>query len=156
MTRSVTLSAGRRYRPRRRTGSYFSGVVALVDLFFILLFFILTASSVVRISGIKVDLPRARAPQAAGLGRAIVTIAPPAVPGAACRIYYRDRELSEDELRGELRKSPPAEKILVIRADQSIPSGQLSKVMAIAEETGISTFIAVSEPKRGGREMRFE
>ena len=155
MIADVAVSGTRRYRPKRRGRPIFISVIALVDLFFILLFFILMASSVVRISGIKVDLPRVKVPQASGLGRAIVTIAPPAAPDGACRLYYRDRELTADQLRNELLSSPPAEKVLVIRADRSVPSGVLSEVMAIAEGANMETFIAVSAPE-SGREMRFE
>ena len=151
----IAASGSRRYRPRRRQNPVFVGVIALVDLFFLLLFFILMASSLVRISGIKVDLPRAKVPQASGLGRAIVTIAPPAVPGGVCRIYYRDRELTGDQLRNELLTSPPPEKVLVIRADRRVPSGVLSGIRAIAEGVNMETFIAVSAPENG-REMRFE
>ena len=156
MSRAATLVGGRRYRPRRNAGTHLSGVIALVDLFFILLFFILMASSVVRVSGIKVDLPRARGvPQTSSLGRAIVTIAPPAEPGGPCRIYYRDRELSGNDLRNELLSVPPTEKLLIIRADKSVPSGWLSEIMAIAEEAEMETFIAVDAPENG-QEMRFE
>ena len=155
MISDIVEPGARRYRPKRRGRPVFVGVIALVDLFFLLLFFILMASSLVRISGIKVDLPRAKVPQASGLGGAIVTIAPPATPDGPCRIYYRDRELSGDQLRNELLTSPPLEKVLIIRADRKVPTGVLSGVMAIAEGANMETFIAVGTPK-SGREMRFE
>ena len=55
MISDLAGSSARRYRPKRRGRPVFVGVIALVDLFFLLLFFILMASSLVRISGIKVQ-----------------------------------------------------------------------------------------------------
>ncbi|MCI5779955.1 MAG: biopolymer transporter ExbD [Lentisphaeria bacterium] len=155
MTARIGALGARRYRTRLKGLSGSAGFIALADLFFLLLFFILMASSVVRISGIRVNLPRAHVPQAAGLGKAIVTIAPPAEPGAPCRIYFRDRQMDENQLRNELLTSSPRERVLVIRADQDVPSGVLSEIMAIAESAKMETFIAVSTPE-ARPEMRFE
>ena len=147
--------AARRYNTRLKSNS--SGILflSLIDLFFLLLFFILMASSVVRISGIRVNLPKADVPRTAGLGKAIVTIAPPAEPGLPCRIYYRDKIMDENQLRNELLTSGKSEKILIIRADQDVPSGMLSEIMAVAEAAEMESFIAVQTPERKP-EMRFE
>jgi biopolymer transport protein ExbD len=145
----------RRYRSRLKRSTRSATVIVLVDLFFLLLFFILMASSVVRISGIRVNLPRADVPHATGLGRSILTIAPPAEPGLPCRIYYRDRPMNENELRSELLNAGKRDKVLIIRADQDVPSGVLSEIMAIAESVKLETFIAVQRPELRP-ETRFE
>ena len=145
----------RRYRTKLKQRPVIQ-TTALIDLFFLLLFFILLASSVVRISGIRVNLPKAEVPQAADLGRSIVTIAAPDEAGAPCKIYYRDRLMEdENQFRNELLASGKSEKILVIRADQAVPSGVLSRIMAIAEEAKMESFIAV-QPMEAKRETRFD
>ena len=145
----------RRYRTRLRPLLRIAHVIALTDLFFLLVFFLLLATSVVRISGIRVNLPQAEVPRAAGLGKAIVTIIPPPEPGMPCRIFFRDRQIDEDQLRRELLTDGHRDKVLVIRADRQVPSGVLSGVMAIAESARMESFIAV-QPLEKTSETRFE
>lgn len=155
MIQSALPLGHRRYRSRLKLSAKPAYFIALADLFFLLLFFILMASTVVRVSGIKVDLPRANVPQATWLGKAILTIAPPEEPGKPCRIYFRDRMMDENQLRNELLTAGEQEKVLVIRADQDVPSGVLSEIMAIAEAAQMETFIAVQKPELRP-ETRFE
>ncbi|MBO5667703.1 MAG: hypothetical protein J6S43_01120, partial [Lentisphaeria bacterium] len=72
---SFTVQTGtRRYRTRLRPLWRIGQYIALTDLFFLLLFFLLLSSSVVRISGIRVNLPQAeKVPQAVGLGMLILS-----------------------------------------------------------------------------------
>lgn len=151
---SIKLGSRRyksRLRPLWRIGQY----IVLTDLFFLLLFFLLLSSSLVRISGVRVNLPHAGiVPQAVGLGKAIVTIAPPEVPGKACRIYFRDRQIDGDQLRRELLTDNRREKVLVIRADKDVPTGVLYEIMNIAESAQMESFIAV-QPLKEKPENRF-
>ncbi|MBE6389114.1 MAG: hypothetical protein E7043_02965 [Lentisphaerae bacterium] len=140
-----------RLRPLWRIGQY----IALADLFFLLVFFLLLASSVVRISGIRVNLPQAeKVPQAVGLGKAIVSVTPPDKPGLPCRIYFRDRHIDAAQLRRELLTDIHREKVLVIRADKDVPSGVLYEIMNIAESARMESFIAV-QPLKEHAETRF-
>lgn len=132
-----------------------SHYIVLMDLFFLILFFLLMATSVVRISGIRVNLPQANVPRAAGLGKAIVTIVPPLESGMECRIYFRDRHISSDQLRRELLADARREKFLIIRADKDVPSGVTADIMAIAESAGMKSFIAI-QPLAEQTETRFE
>lgn len=154
MKLSSTIGS-RRYRTRLSPKLRAAHIVALSDLFFLLIFFLLLATSVVRISGVRVNLPQAAVPRAAGLGKAIVTITPPPEPGSSCRIFFRDRQIDEDQLRRELLTDSHREKVLVIRADRDVPSGVLSGIMAIAESAGMESFIAV-QPMAEKTETRFE
>lgn len=140
-----------RLRPLWRIGQY----IALADLFFLLVFFLLLASSVVRISGIRVNLPQAeKVPQAVGLGKAIVSVTPPEVPGGQCRIYFRDKQVDASGLRRELLMDDNREQVLVIRADKDVPSGVLYEIMNIAELAQMESFIAV-QPLKKHSETRF-
>ena len=146
---------GKRYRTRLRPLWKIGQYIAFVDLFFLLVFFLLLASSVIRISGIRVNLPRAeKVPQAVGLGRAIVTITPPEKAGEECIIYFRDRRIDANQLRRELLADKNREKVLVIRADKDVPSGVLYQIMNIAESAQMESFIAV-QPLQEHSETRF-
>ena len=141
-----------RLRPLWRIGQY----IALTDLFFLLLFFLLLSSSVVRISGIRVNLPQAeKVPQAVGLGKAIVSVTLPEKPGMPCRIYFRDRQIAIEQLRRELISDNRKEKVLIIRADKEIPADLLFRVIGIAEAARMESFLAV-QPLKSRSETRFE
>lgn len=137
----------RRYMTHLR-GHYGSpSYIALVDLFFLLLLFIFMSSSVVRLSGIPIELPKLRAPYFSGLGKLVVTITAPQY-GQPCRIYYRDRQLSIDELRQEFSKldGDRSSRYVIIRADRSVPSGVLDEVILTAREANLKSFLAVQVP----------
>ena len=141
-----------RLRPLWKVGQY----IAIVDLFFLLVFFLLLASSVIRISGIRVNLPQAeKVPQAVGLGRAIVTVTPPEGGNGECRIYFRDRQIAIEQLRRELISDNRKEKVLIIRADKDIPADLLFRVIGIAEAARMESFLAV-QPLKSRSETRFE
>ena len=88
----------RKYRMTLRSHNGFPQCVALIDLLFLLLLFTAMSTQVIRISGIRVDLPRADAPQESILGTLIVTIIP-GEDGNECRYFFRDREIKLDELQ---------------------------------------------------------
>lgn len=151
----VAVKTGsRRYTSRLKPLWRIDQYIALVDLSFLLLFFLLLSSSVVRISGIRVNLPRTDVPQTAGMSGAILTITPPAADGENCRIYFRDRQIDTDQLRRELLSDTRKEKVLVIRADEGVPSGILMKIVSIAESAKMESFFAV-QPLANRSETRF-
>ena len=153
MIAEVKVSGARRYRPKRRGRPVFISVIALVDLFFILLFFILMASSVVRISGIKVDLPRAETTVEADIEKFIVTIAWTA---KGPQTFFNDRPVSHEKLKEEFARVSGISKsaMIVIRADRRVPFEPVTEIMAMAEKAKLASFIAVMPP-RGERETVF-
>jgi biopolymer transport protein ExbD len=90
-----------------------------------------------------------------GFGRTILTIIPPVQPSGECRIYFRDRQITLDQLRRDLISGSRREKVLIIRADKDIPAGVLSQVIGIAEAARMESFIAV-QPLKSRSETRFE
>lgn len=139
---------GRRYQTRLKPLWHIGQYIALADLFFLLLFFLLMASSVVRISGIRVSLPKAeKVPKAVGLGRAIISVTPPDAPGQECRIYFRDQKIDTKQLKRLLLSGSVQEKVLVIRADKDVPHGVVYEIMNIAESARMESFIAVQQFK---------
>ena len=146
--------APRRYRMSLRSHNGFPQCVALVDLLFLLLLFTAMSTQVIRISGIRVDLPRAEAPHESVLGKLIVTITPGAYEND-CRFYFRDRQVTLDELRQSFsQQTERHKKTVIIRCDRKVPLGVLYEVTASAHEAGMAVLIASQSPEVRP-EMRF-
>ena len=155
LTDSSSGVVRRRYRTTLRCHNSFPQCVALIDLLFILLLFVALTTQVTRLSGIRVDLPQVEAPLETVLGKLIVTVTPGEYE-SDCRIFFRDRELSLDELRQIFsQQTDRHEKTVVIRADRKVPSGVLYELVASANEAKLAALIAVQAPD-ARTEMRFE
>ena len=81
MPRNDLKFGSRRYAPKLKPKTGWPEVTALIDVLFIMLLFFALSGSFVRISGIRVDLPRYTAPNKADVERLVVTVSPPEVPG---------------------------------------------------------------------------
>ncbi|MBR4884530.1 MAG: biopolymer transporter ExbD [Lentisphaeria bacterium] len=156
MIRSETASiASRRYRTKLRDHNGFPYCVALLDLLFLLLLFVAMSTQVIRISGIKVDLPQADAPQESVLGKLIVTITPGEYEND-CRYYFRDREIKLDGLRQIFsQQTERNKKTVIIRSDRKVPAGVLHELISSIHEANMSVLIAV-QPPDARPEMHFE
>lgn len=144
----------RRYRTTLRNHNSFIHCVAFINLLFLLLIFTALATQVVRISGIKVNLPRAEAPQETVLGKLIVSVA--ANDNGEYQYYFRNRALSFDALRKEFQDlKERRNKTVIIRADDKVPSGTLNKLISEVHQADMAVLIAV-QPPDARPEMRFE
>ena len=147
--------AKRRFRMRLRSHSGFPSCVAIIDLLFLLLMFATMSTQVIRISGIRVNLPQANAPQESVLGKLIVTITPGEYE-SDCRFYFRDREIKLDELRQIFSEQTERhKKTVIVRSDRKVPAGVLNELVASVHEAGMTVLIAVQTPDVRP-EMRFE
>ena len=146
-----------RYMPRLKPHYGWPALIALIDIFFLMLLFFVLSRSFVRVSGISVELPRSKAPNVAALERFIVSITPPSEPGRPCTIYYQDKPVKSEELLEHLSKLRDANRqsAVIIRADRRVPFDVVAGVMAIAEAAELSSFIAVTPPGENP-ETRFE
>lgn len=148
-------SPHRRYRMRLRSHNGFPQCIALIDLLFLLLLFTAMSAQVIRISGIRVDLPQANAPQESILGKLIVTVTPGEYDNE-CRFYFRDREIQLDELRQIFsQQNERHKKTVIIRCDRKVPMGVLYELTASVHEAGMTVLIASQTPETKP-EMRFE
>ena len=138
--------AKRRFRMRLRSHSGFPSCVAIIDLLFLLLMFATMSTQVIRISGIRVNLPQANAPQESVLGKLIVTITPGEYE-SDCRFYFRDREIKLDELRQIFSEQTERhKKTVIVRSDRKVPAGVLNELVASVHEAGMTVLIAVQTP----------
>ena len=157
MLRNDLKFGSRRYAPKLKPKTGWPELTALIDVLFIMLLFFALSGSFVRISGIRVDLPRYTAPNKADVERLVVTVSPPEVPGKPCQVYFQDKLVTMDMLKQEFLKLNDSSKrtSIVVYADRSVPFDTVSQVMALAGSAGISGFIALGTPDVK-RETRFE
>jgi len=145
----------RRCRSSLRVHTGFPSAIPLLDLFFLLLIFILMAGSMVRLSGIPVNLPRVQSNSLSVSGSLLVTIVPLKENGE-CQIFFRDVPCELEDLRRRFSLLPdPSGQRVIIRADKEVPSGVLDEVIAVAQEAKLSCFLAV-EPPDSAPETNFE
>lgn len=157
LSTSRKSSDRRRYRTQLEKLHGFPPMVAGLDVFFLLLLFIFTTSSLVRISGIGVELPRVKVSSVADVERFVVSVAPELEPGSGCRIYFQDRRLDMEELKQELFKlrAQSIRGSIAIYADHRVPHGVTVKIMALAESAGLPSIIATS-PEENAPDVKVE
>lgn len=148
MNRLDTGFGERRYRTRLKYHTGWPELTALVDIFFLsLLFFALT--SIVRVSGIPIDLPRVQTHTTAALEHFVISLSADST-GKGMVIYFRERPCANiDELRqqlSELHESSPRARV-IIRADRTLLYENVAKVMDAAKDAHLSCFLAVEVPK---------
>ena len=149
---------GRRYRTKLKMYSGFPEATALLDIFFLVLLFVVFASSFVRVSGVSVALPRVSSHQDERLDRGMVVSLTPAEKNDEVRVYFRDRLVAMKDLREEIskvvrNKSPLT--VVIIRADRQVPFQKVAEVMTIAAGLNLRSFIAVM-PDEDKAPERFE
>ena len=93
----------RKYAPRIKPFAGRPDCTPFLDVFFLLLIFMIMSLPFVQLSGVEVKLPTADAGQLrAGLERFIITVS--IRPDGSEQIYFNDKPLTMDQLAGELSK----------------------------------------------------
>lgn len=114
----------------------------LVDVLFLLLIFFMLSSSFVQVSGIKVELPRIASVSSMGVEKFIITV------DRYSKIFFNDQPVKWDLLKEKLSDVSARSNTgtIIIRSDVRTPFGIVSKLMALAEQTGLSVFVATISP----------
>ena len=121
-----------------------------LDVFFLLLIFLVLSLPFMQLSGVEVTLPQIDAGRMrTGLERFIITIA--ATPDGNTQLYFNDKPLDMDQLAEELSAvSRQSEmKMVIIRADAYTTHAVVAEVMTIAARFGLSSFLATGQPDKG-------
>lgn len=121
-----------------RTKDYRFGwmvMLPLLDVVFLLLFFVLVSSNFVLQPGVAISLPFSRFQLAPQLNQQIISITGGAVP----TLYFRDQKITLEQLGPLLESAKREGKSIVIKADRLTPYETVAAVTNAALEHGISS-----------------
>ncbi len=113
----------------------------MTDMVFqVLLFFIISSSFIVE-PGIKVNLPKSQTSEIQVEQKLMVTI------DEKQQIFVNKKPVSIDELENKLKLELPyyKDKIVIIRADKTVPHGLVVKVMDISKLAGAERLAIATE-----------
>ena len=120
------------------------GVIPLLDVIFLLIFFLLLSSNFVLHPGISVSVPVSRFALGPQINPQIVSIAGGAMP----TIYFRDQKVALEQLGPLLDAAKKEGRPLIIKADRLTPYSLVVAVTNLALERGItSVSLATAPPK---------
>jgi len=130
-----------------RTKEYNFGwlvVLPLIDVAFLLIFFLLLSSSFILQPGIAVSLPFSRFTLAPQANEQIISITGGAVPA----IYFRDQKITMQQLGSLLDATKREGRGIIIKADRSTSYDTVVQVTNLALERGItSVALATTAPR---------
>ena len=106
-------------------------IAPLIDVIFLLLIFFMLTSSFVFQPGIKIDLPKAVTGDVLFEKSLVVYLT------KGNEIFLNDRRIDLEELRSRLRIAAKEEKSLLIKADETVPLGQVVLVWDLCREEGV-------------------
>jgi len=130
-----------------RTKEYqFSWLAAipLLDVIFLLIFFLVLSSNFILQPGISVSVPLSRFTLGPQINPQIISI----TGGAAPAIYFRDQKIALDQLGPLLDEAKKEGRPIIIKADRLTPYALVVEVTNLALEHGItSVALATTPPK---------
>lgn len=119
------------------------GVVAAIDLVFLLIFFLLLSSNFILQPGIAVNLPISRFTLGPQTNPQIISL----TAGPAPTIYFRDQKVTLAELGPLLDAAKSEGRPVIIKADRLTPYASVVEVTNVALERGvISVALATAPP----------
>jgi biopolymer transport protein ExbD len=119
-------------------------VVPLLDVVFLLIFFLLLSSNFILQPGIAVSLPFSRFILGPQLNQQIISITGGAVP----TIYFRDQKITVEQLGPLLDAAKREGRSIIIKADRLTPYETVVTVTNAALEHGItSVALATTAPR---------
>jgi len=130
-----------------RTREYNFGwliLLGLVDLVFLLVFFLLLSSNFILQPGISVSMPFSRFTLGPQTNQQIISI----TGGAAPAIYFRDQKITLEQLGPLLDTAKREGQSIIIRADRSTSYETVAAVTNAALEHGISSVALAATPPR--------
>ena len=113
----------------------------IVDVVFnLLIFFALSLNFAATSGGINVKLPSASSAEPVKTEQLTINLT------QAGKVYYNDKEINIDDIAPKLAAIEDKNSIVIIRADNSVPHGQVVEVMDIVKSEGFSKLaIAVDQ-----------
>ncbi len=130
-----------------RTKEYHFGwlaMVPLLDVVFILIFFLVLGSNFILQPGIAVNVPLSRFTLAPQANPQIISI----TGGAAPIIYFRDQKISLEQLGALLDSTKTEGRPIIIKADRLTPYAMVIAVTNAALEHGVTSVSLATTPPR--------
>ena len=119
-------------------------LVALVDVAFLLVFFLLLSSNFILQQGIRISMPFSRFTLGPQNSQLIISISGGAVPA----IYFQDQRVTMVQLGELLDKAKRKDQSIVIKADRSTSYETVAEVANAALEHGITSVALAASPPR--------
>ncbi len=119
-------------------------LVALVDVAFLLVFFLLLSSNFILQQGISVSMPFSRFTLGPQTSRQIISITGGAVPA----IYFQDQRVTMEQLGPLLDGAKRRDDSIIIKADRSTSYETVAAVANAALEHGITSVALAATPPR--------
>jgi biopolymer transport protein ExbD len=123
-----------------RLNPYLLFIVPLMDLVLLFLLLFVVSSTFLVNPGISISLPTSKFTLGPEKNPLIVAITANPIPS----IYFRDRQVSLDELGREFDRDRSTDRSIVIRADRMAPQGVVVEVMNLCLDHGYSVALATS------------
>jgi len=119
-------------------------LIGLVDIAFLLVFFLLLSSNFILQQGISVSMPFSRFTLGPQTSRQIISITGGAVPA----IYFQDQRVTMEELGPLLDAAKRRDESIIIKADRSTSYETVAEVANAALEHGINSVALAATPPR--------
>ena len=130
-----------------RTANYNFGwllLIGLIDLAFLLAFFLLLSSNFILQQGISISMPFSRFTLGPQSNQQIVSITGGAVPA----IYFQDQRVTMEQLGPLLDAAKRKDQSIIIKADRSASYETVAQVTNSALEHGITSVALAATPPR--------
>ncbi|MGC1781662.1 MAG: biopolymer transporter ExbD [Acidobacteriaceae bacterium] len=118
-------------------------ITPLVDVVLVLLVIFMITAPVLQ-SGIQVAVPQTKTVKQITQQRTVVTI------DSQQRVYLDDHPVNVNDLPSMLQQktgsTPPADRVIYVRADQRVPFGAFASVMDAVKQAGITNISIVTRP----------
>jgi biopolymer transport protein ExbD len=130
-----------------RTTNYNFGwllLIGLVDLAFLLAFFLLLSSNFILQQGISISMPFSRFSLGPQSNQQIISI----TGGAVSAIYFQDQRVTMEQLGPLLDTAKRKDQSIIIKADRSASYETVAEVTNAALEHGITSVALAATPPR--------
>jgi biopolymer transport protein ExbD len=130
-----------------RTKEYHFGwlaVIPMLDIVFLLIFFLLLSSNFILQPGISVSVPLSRFTLGPQINPQIISVTGGAVPA----IYFHDQRISLEQLGPLLDQTKKEGRPIIIKADRLTPYSLVVEVTNLSLEHGITSVALATTPAK--------
>ncbi len=145
----------RRYRLRVLPHRGWPMMIGVIDIFFLSMLFVALSSQSAKVSGISIDLPHVPGAQISRVEKYVVSLTRNSA--GECQIFFQDAPSSFEQLAAGLSQLQSDAKVtqIIVRADRGVPYEEVVRIINLAQNAGIASFLAVVSDS-GKQDTRFD